>query len=342
MENPVSTPAAVTTEPQDDNLPKMDFSDPIFNTHAKEVQKLIQTQNDLYQTSEKVVRGQLSVLHQRIIQKLESSKGLKSRLESIKNQRKLAKEDVDSFQPLTDKKLVAKYRLNEVKQKLESYDNGVVQTTHEISENLESIAETQFQIFNAINEHFKEIYKELKETQVHVLDLREQFRASTDILDRTEIRSPVTGSVTNLQYHTIGGVITHGSKILEIVPRSDKLIIEARLSPRDIASIHVGLTAKIQLSAYKSKLVPRIEGVVTHVSADRILNQQPSTSNNHELFYYLAKIEIKEGELDNLNYDVKLIPGMPADVFIVKGTRTMLQLLISPIVDSFYKAFKEA
>jgi HlyD family secretion protein len=145
----------------------------------------------------------------------------------------------------------------------------------------------------------------------------------------------VSGEVTDLKYHTIGGVIGAGQKILDIVPNDSNLIIEARVKTQDIESLYPGLVAKVQLTAYKNRLVPRLDGEVIYVSADAVPDQ-----HNGQL-HYIARIKINEEQIAQLNAEVKLYPGMPATVFIVKGTRTFLQYLVSPITDSFYKAFKE-
>ena len=164
----------------------------------------------------------------------------------------------------------------ETKRHLEDVTGSIGRIEHQISANLEAIAENKSHITKTISDHFRDVYRELREAQGQVLDLQEQFRAASDVLIRTEIKSPVDGYVTNLAYHTIGGVVQNGGKILEIVPREDKLIVEARVSPRDIESIHIGLPSKVQLSAYKSKLVPRLNGSVVHVSADGIYDPQKS------------------------------------------------------------------
>jgi HlyD family secretion protein len=330
--------SVVATEPVVESVEDINFNDPIFDLNSSEVQKLLRTQNDLYQTNHRVIISEISVLHQRVSQRVEENKGLAKQYKSLKAQVVLFEEELRSLQPLTDKQLFIKSKLLETKRHLEDVTGSIGRIEHQISANLEAIAENKSHITKTISDHFRDVYRELREAQGQVLDLQEQFRAASDVLIRTEIKSPVDGYVTNLAYHTIGGVVQNGGKILEIVPREDKLIVEARVSPRDIESIHIGLPSKVQLSAYKSKLVPRLNGSVVHVSADRIYDPQ----NHMQPYYYIARVEINQDELDNLNYNVKLIPGMPAEVYIVKGTRTLLQLLMSPLVDSFHKAFKES
>jgi len=158
-----------------------------------------------------------------------------------------------------------------------------------------------------------------------------------DVLERKVVKAPVSGIVADLQVHTIGGVIAPGAKIMDIVPEDQKLIVESEVNTQDIESIHVGMIAKISVDAYKSRLVPRLNGKVIYVSADKTFDPRNPQVPPH----YIARIEIDDNEINNLVADVKLYPGMPVSVFIVKGTRTFLQYLLSPITDSFYKAFKE-
>ena len=125
---------------------------------------------------------------------------------------------------------------------------------------------------------------------------------------------------------------------MDIVPQNDELIVECYIDPKDIESIYVGLDAKVQLNAYKARLVPRIAGTVTYVSADKFDRQ---TADGRGSSFYLAKVKLSQKSIASVNTDIKLYPGMPVAVFIVKGTRTFLEYIISPIRDSFHKAFKE-
>ena len=94
----------------------------------------------------------------------------------------------------------------------------------------------------------------------------------------------------------------------------------------------------MQLNPYKQRLVPRIDGEVTYVSANTMVRN----TERGQTEFFIVKVKIDKDEISNLNADVKLYPGMPVTVFIIRGTRTFLQYLLSPIIDSFHKAFKEA
>lgn len=155
------------------------------------------------------------------------------------------------------------------------------------------------------------------------------------IIDNNSGFSNIMCKVTGLQYHTIGGVITPGASIMDIVPDDDRLIVEARVRPQDIDIVHQGLQAKVMLNAYKSRAIPLVEGEVLQVSADSFSDEATGEP------YYLARVLINPEALERLTTHVELYPGMPAEVFITTGERTLLQYLLSPITDSFRRAFKE-
>ena len=147
--------------------------------------------------------------------------------------------------------------------------------------------------------------------------------------------------------HTIGSAIRQNDKpLLEIIPQDDNLVIEAFIPSNEIDSISVGGIARIQLNAYKARLVPRIEGNVIYISADKFDKDSPGMMAPGQpklapVGFYKAKIEVTPEELAKVNTDINLYPGMPVTVFIVKGTRSFAEYLYSPIKDSFHKAFKE-
>jgi HlyD family secretion protein len=160
--------------------------------------------------------------------------------------------------------------------------------------------------------------------------------ASKDVLARTVITAPVSGTVVNMRFKTEGGVVQRGQPILDIVPSDDVLLINARVLPTDIDVVHIGLKALVHFLAFASRNMPRIEGVVRYVSADRLVDQPTGQP------YYLARVEVDHDELARLGPQIKLVPGMPAEVLIVTGERTMFQYLFKPFLDAFRRSFRES
>ncbi len=161
-----------------------------------------------------------------------------------------------------------------------------------------------------------------------------QLRAAKDVLDRSKIRTPISGTVVGLQVHTLGGVIKSGDTLLSIIPADEPLVVEAQINPNDIDVVRKGLSAQVHLTPLNARMVPPLPGHVAWVSADKI-RDETSKAN-----YYLARIEIAAAPAD-LPKGVDLYPGMPAEVIITTGERTFLNYLVTPISRSFRRSFRE-
>src|SRR5690606_27579216 len=147
--------------------------------------------------------------------------------------------------------------------------------------------------------------------------LQKEYESQKDIVERKIIRSPIDGIVSNIQVFSSGAVISSGMKIMDIVPQHDELIVEAKVMPKDIEGIKRGLPAKIQLSAFKSRLVPRLLGKISYVSADSSVTS--AKTGEQPASYYTVRVQISPKELKRIRTDIELYPGRPAEVFIVKG-----------------------
>jgi HlyD family type I secretion membrane fusion protein len=315
---------------------KPDFDNPLLNdSNNPDLVSLVEGQRKLFETRQAAVSGQINILQERIMQYNEQIKGLEDQTKEVRKQKQLIDNEVKSVSGLVEKGLEQKPRLLALQRRQSELDGETAKHASEIATIKGSISEAQLQIINVQNEYLKSVMTELKEVQQQISDLQEKIQASGDILKRTVITAPQAGKITGLKYHTLGGVITPGAPIMDIVPQDDRLIIEAQVRPQDIDIVHEGLPAKVMLTAYKSRFVPRLEGKVTQVSADRFINDKTGEA------YFLARIEINDGTIAKLTKNIVLYPGMPAEAFITTGESTLLQYMASPIIDSLRKSFKE-
>jgi HlyD family type I secretion membrane fusion protein len=170
---------------------------------------------------------------------------------------------------------------------------------------------------------------------MEIVGLFNQLEVSRDNLKRSAITAPVSGKVMNIKYHTIGAVIPSGGELMNIVPQYEELIVEAKIKPVDIDNVAIGLKAKVALSSYKGKKIPKINGEVINISPDIVINDQSKES------YFLARIAISKKDLKKLKNKVELYPGMPAQVFIITGSRSLIAYMFTPISESSYKAFRD-
>lgn len=198
----------------------------------------------------------------------------------------------------------------------------------------QEISDLQMDRSQLVASHSRRIDEALDEVRKQLVQLDEKLSKTKDTLERTIIRAPTSGVVVNLRVNTVGGVISSGEPLLDIVPSSGKLMVEARVNPDDRDSVVVGQKAEVRFSAFNRRLTQPVQGRVSLISADRLVD---SVTNEG---YYQAKIELLEDPEDVLNGG-RVYPGMQAETLIITGSRTALSYLIQPVVGSFNRAFRE-
>ena len=175
---------------------------------------------------------------------------------------------------------------------------------------------------------------ELTSVSQELLTSAESLRSYRDVLSRTVVRAPVDGTLIALNVNTQGGVVAAGATIVEIVPSRDALTIEARVQPNDIDIVQAGQSASVSLLAYPQRNLPRIGGRVTAVSADSLVDSEGES-------YYVAKIELSQEDIDRLDRDIRVVPGMSVQAMITTNPRTFYDYIITPVLASAQRAFKE-
>ncbi|HAT7745419.1 HlyD family type I secretion periplasmic adaptor subunit [Legionella pneumophila] len=188
-------------------------------------------------------------------------------------------------------------------------------------------------------EKFKsEELDKLNKARTELFALIEANKADKDRLTRTTVRSPVYGIVKQIKMKTIGGVVQPGSDLLEIVPLDDTLLIEAKIRPSDIGFIHPGQKAMVKITAYDFSIYGGLDGVVEHISADTIVDEQ---TDKKEESYYIVKVRTEKNYLGTEKKPLPIIPGMQATVDILTGQKSVLQYLLKPIIKAKQSALRE-
>jgi HlyD family secretion protein len=179
-----------------------------------------------------------------------------------------------------------------------------------------------------------EVMKDLREAQDKEAELVEKSIAAQDLLKRVDLRAPTNGIVHQLSVHTIGAVIAPGEVVMEIVPETDELQIEAKLPPQDIDHVHLRQQTFIRFSAFNQRTTPQLEGFVSYVSADLSRDRQV----NGGASYYTVRVTLPSGERRRLG-NLQLVSGMPVEVFLQTGSRTMASYLLKPFTDQLLRTF---
>lgn len=237
-----------------------------------------------------------------------------ARRESLNRLAINAEEETRINRGLYEKKFISRPRLLQL-------ENQTAQTNVMIGENAAELARAR---------------QKKAEIEAAEASVRERRTVALSRLERTRIVAPQDGVVNNLKYATLGGVIPPGGVVLEIVPDSEQLVIEAKIMPDDIDVVYPGLGTRVKLTAYKARSHITLKGTVVAVSASTFKDE---TTQGRP--YYKARIEIGQGELKKVDRGM-LMPGMMALVDITSGKRSAIRYLFDPVLDGFGRAFKES
>ena len=308
---------------------------PKYSTEDPDTAAAILDQQRLFQARNAVHLARKRILSQRIFQLEEQIKGYQAQITSTDTQLELIGEELKGKEVLQKKGHLSKPELLRLLRMEAEITGRRGQFSASIAQAQQQIGEAELQLIAHEAERRDQLTSQMDQVSTDLSSLQEKLLASEDVLNRTVVTAPLAGTVVNLQFKTESGVIPPGARILDIVPSDETLIIDARVSPADIDVVHAGLGAKVQLTSYSRRSLPRISGYVRSVSADRIVDEVTNEP------YYRASIEVNAEELEQIGPNIELVPGMPADVLIVTDKRTMAQYLFQPFLDAIWKTFRE-
>jgi HlyD family secretion protein len=300
-----------------------------------QVRSIVSAQQEIFETRRSTHASRLDILAQRIEQLVHQIKGHESQVESTTRQIDFVSEELRAKEYLVVRGLLPKPEALRLKRSDAEISGKRAEYIAEIAKAQQQVGETKMQILGTEAERADQIAAEQDKVRGELAEVNEKLQASADVVKRTVVAAPVKGTVVDVKFRTIGGVVQRGEPIMSIVPAGDELIIEARLQPTDVKAVHSGLDANIRLTAYSSRVVPNIPGTVRTVSADRLTDE-----STHQP-YYLARVGIDRQLVKRLAPSVDLIPGMPAEVLIVTERRTMMDYLTKPFRDALWRSFRE-
>ncbi len=299
------------------------------------VGSIIAASNSVFATRRRGVVEQAAILRQRQTQAFAEIASNRAQMTALGDQERLLADEAGSVASLVDEGLERYSRLQTLQRQQAVAAGQRSQFAGNVARLQGSLAENRAQITYLQGQLANDAAAQQREVQMNLVDLREKLKVSSDIQRRQQIAAPVAGTVENLRLITPGAVLSPGQPLLDIVPTGGKVLVAARLRATDIDVVHKGLEAEVRLMPYKTRVVPLLRGTVREVSTDATFDEQSRS------LYYKVKIELDRGELDKL-HGVHLISGMPAEVFIDTGARSLFQYIIQPLQDSFRRAFRES
>lgn len=295
------------------------------------VADIIRGQSELFVARRSAFAGSVSVLEQRARQLRDEIRGLKAQRDAKARQVQIIGGELRDLKKLFEKGLVPRPRILALDRERERLVGESGQHVSEIARAEKAIGESKLEIEQLHHARRESAITELREVQAEMFDLNERRVVYEDQRKRIEIRAPQSGQVVGLAVHTTGAVISPGQKVMDIVPRKDRLVVEARLRPEDVDKVYAGSPANVRFSAFDLNTTPELTGTVTTVSGDRLTD--PSTQEP----YYGVRVSVAAAEIERLG-ELQLRAGMPAEVFIKTGDRTVVSYLMKPLMDALRRS----
>ena len=318
-----------------DGLDRIVFPDDLVadaDTDAATAQ-ILAGQSRVFETRRHTLDGERSLNGNRLAQSRQKLEGLVRQLDVKKREMALMRNELADYAILLSKGFTTKSRFASVQRTMQQLEIEQADLQSKIEEGKVLVKRYELEDEQLNRNFIEQVENELYKVEQESYQLLERLRAIQDQHARLDVRAPVSGVVVNMVAHTVGGVISPGSAILDIVPKNDELMIEAQIRPSDIDGLKTGLVADLRFPGFNSSDIPRLTGMVTRVSADRLTG----ASGNP---YFLVRVQVSDPELARLD-GLSLIPGMPAEVLIKKSERTFFQYLLSPIIHATWTAFRE-
>ena len=321
-------------EAERDGLPQVRYPEWLRQAVMEDgADDFLSTQDRIFEARARSLGNRTAIYNQRIAQLREEATGLKEEIEAQDRYIGLLEEEIGGISGLVKKGLEGKQRLLTLERRKAEIEGRRAQNRALIARVEQRVGETRLTIVELGNTRLSEVVAELREVEARLSDLRERMATARNVFSRTRVTAPVAGTVVDLRVFTRGGVIGEDEPLMDIVPAGGKLIIEAQVDPTDIDSVYPNLPAQVRLTAFSQLKTPMLSGTVLQVSADRLTDARTGTP------YYEAWVALDAGQpaLEEL----KLQPGMPAEVMIITGKSTALDYLLKPIVASLGRALRE-
>ncbi len=280
------------------------------------------------------LKGQISLLQSRIEQLETEIQGIDIEKDSTERQGGYIAKELVGLHELSAKQLVAMTRVYAMEREQTRLEGNIGRLQADRAKAESSIGEIKLQMQQTKQKFQEDVATSLLEARQKVTELRERVTVAGDVLNRDDIKAPRDGAVQNLKVFTKGQVVRSGEALLDIVPSDEPLVVDAQFSPTDIDNVHAGMQAEIRFPAFHSRTVPVMLGTLETISKDRIIDEL-----THQ-YYFRGVISLNRADIPE-EYKSRIRPGMPAEIVVGVGTRTVLSYLVSPLANSLRKAFRE-
>ena len=299
-----------------------------------EAPEVARNERALYRARRDALQSELEVLRSQATQREQELAELATRIGQLERSHALAVEELEITEPLAASRVVSKVQLLRLQREVSDLAGELEATRLALPRVETALGEARRRIEERQLSFRAEAQRELNAVQAEAAALHEVIAAETDKVSRTEVRSPVRGTVKQLFVNTVGGVIQPGADLIEIVPLEDNLLVEAKVRPADIAFLHPGQAATVKVTAYDFSIYGGLDAVVEDISADTITDDKGES-------FYRVRVRTHDNALHKADEPLPIIPGMTTQVDILTGEKTVLDYLLKPILRARERALRE-
>lgn len=297
-------------------------------------QAIMSGERRFFQIRHDASEGQKHQLREQVDQLKQQITGLEDQLTAKQQETELLTKELTGVEQLWDQRLVSITRLVTLQRDSARLLGEKGQLTASIAQAKGKISETELKILQIDQDFRSDVAKELADVRAKYADTFEKKVTARDQAEKLELRAPQSGVVHDLDVHTVGGVIAAGETVMTIVPDNDSLIVETRVPPQEIDQVKLGQNAVLRFTNFNQRTTPEVDGEVSRIGAD--VSREDKTGPT----YFVVRISIGPEQIKKFG-GVKLMPGMPVEVFIRTGERTLLSYLMKPMADQMHRAFRE-
>lgn len=312
---------------------KGDFACP--DELAKAVPAICASESALFNSRRENFRNKYSVLQARQTQRAQELAEAKTNIAQLENVIAAMTKQRDTVKPLVEKRLHAETDLLRMETELAQQNGQLAVAKESLGRLAAALDEATLQVDELSLQFQQDAKNDLSQVLADLGVLGETIRGASDRVKRTDIRSPVDGIINTLDVNTIGAYVQPGAVIGGIVPTSDKLLVEARISPRDVAFVQRGQPALVKITAYDFSIYGGLKGEVVNVSADSLVDQEAKET------YYQVLVRTDQSTLEHNGKEYSIMPGMVASAEIMTGQKTVLDYLLKPINKARSEALTE-
>lgn len=296
---------------------------------------LVQAELGLFNVRQQQLHSQIQILEDQVAQRKQEMQELDSKLAGLRSAHGLASQELEITRPLAEQGVVAKVDMLRLEREVLDLRSQIEATNLARPRAESALNEAQRRIAERLVTFRSEAATELSKRQAELASINEALTADTDRVNRTEVRSPVHGTVKEIKVRTVGGVIQPGQDLMEIVPIEDTLLVEAQVRPSDIAFMYPNQKAVIKITAYDFSIYGGLDAVVEQISADSIEDKEKGES------FFRVYLRTDKNYLGTSEDPLPIIPGMTASVDVLTGEKTVLEYLMKPILRARDSALRE-